>query len=279
MEVRDLYGSLIDPTQGLAGAMRSGGDGGSSRLGTPPPTSVLVALHSGIVEVDADGKATVTFDMPDFSGTVRVMAMAWTDTAVGHASADVIVRDPVVVTLSPPRFLRVGDESRLLVEINNVGGAAGTYGVALSTGDGIATPAENTDVELATGDRTSLNLTLNGMQIGDWPVVLTITAPDGTTQTKELLLGVRPISAPVTTSRIVPIEAGDSVTIGPDFFDSFMANTGADDAGDRPDRPLRRARPAARARSLPLWLRRAGLEPRLAAALSQRRGQADRHRR
>lgn len=227
MEIRDLYGSLIDPTQGLAGAMRSGGDGGSSRTGTPPATSVLVALHSGIVQVDAEGKATITFDMPDFSGTVRVMAMAWSDTAVGHASADVIVRDPVVVTLSPPRFLRVGDESRLLVEINNIEGTAGTYGVSLATGDGIATPAENTDVELATGDRTALNLALNGMQIGDWPVVLTITAPDGKTQTKELTLGVRPTSAPVTTSRLLPIPAGETITVGNDFFDSYMANTGA----------------------------------------------------
>src|SRR5690349_22360249 len=50
------------PTQGLAGAMRSGGDGESSRTGTPPATSVLVALHSGIVEVDAEGKATITLD-------------------------------------------------------------------------------------------------------------------------------------------------------------------------------------------------------------------------
>ena len=227
MDIRDLYGSLIDPTQGLAGAMRSGGDGGAARTGTPPPTSVLVALHSGIVEVDAEGKATISFDMPDFSGTVRVMAMAWTDTAVGHASADVIVRDPVVVTLSPPRFLRVGDESRLLVEINNVGGADGSYGVSLSTGEGIATPAADTEVDLAQGERTALDLALNGMQIGDWPMVLTITAPDGTTQTKELLLGVRPVSAPVTTSRVLPIAAGGSIVVGPDIFDSYMANTGA----------------------------------------------------
>ena len=226
MEIRDLYGSLIDPTQGMAGAMRSGGDGGSSRTGTPPATSVLVALHSGIVEVDADGNATVTFDMPDFSGTVRVMAMAWSETAVGHASADVIVRDPVVVTLSPPRFLRVGDESRLLVEINNISGAAGPYGLNLSTGEGIATPEETGDVELAVGDRQSFNLALNGMQIGDWPVVLTITAPDGTETKKELTLGVRPISAPVTTARILPIAAGESVTVGDDYFDSYMANTG-----------------------------------------------------
>ena len=227
MEIRDLYGSLIDPMQGLAGAMRSGGDGGSSRLGTPPPTSVLVALHSGIVKVDADGKASITFDMPDFSGTVRVMAMAWTDNAVGHASTDVIVRDPVVVTLSPPRFLRVDDASRLLVEVNNLDGEAGSYGIALSTGTGISTDAEAIEVELGEGERTSLNLALNGVSIGDWPVVVTITAPDGSTRTKELLLGVRPTSAPVTTSRLLPIPAGESVTVGNEFFDSFMANTGS----------------------------------------------------
>ncbi|HUH77092.1 MAG TPA: alpha-2-macroglobulin family protein, partial [Devosia sp.] len=101
MEIRDLYGSLIDPTQGLAGLLRSGGDGGSARLGTPPPTSVLVALHSGIVHLDESGVANIEFAMPDFAGTVRVMAMAWSESAVGHASADVIVRDPVVVNLSP----------------------------------------------------------------------------------------------------------------------------------------------------------------------------------
>ncbi len=227
MEIRDLYGSLIDPTQGLAGSMRSGGDGGASRLGTPPPITVLVAQHSGIVEVDENGKATVSFELPDFTGTVRLMAMAWTDSAVGHASADVIVRDPVVVTLSPPRFLRVGDEARLLVEVNNVGGAAGTYGLALSTGEGIATPNETNDVELKEGERTALDLKLNGMQIGDWPVQLTLTSPDGTVQTKDLLLGVRPTSAPITTSRLVPIPADEDVTIGVDYFDGLLSDTGS----------------------------------------------------
>lgn len=226
MDIRDLYGSLIDPLQGLPGAMRSGGDGGGSRLGTPPPTSVLVALHSGIVEVDAEGRATITFDMPDFAGTVRLMAMAWSASAVGHAWADVIVRDPVVVTLSPPRFLRVGDQSRLLVEINNVSGAAGEYGVTLSTGAGIETDAPASAVELGTGERTSLDLSLTGTAIGDWPLSLTVTMPDGTVLTKELLLGVRPISAPVTTSRVLPLEPGAEISISSGYFDDFLPGTG-----------------------------------------------------
>ena len=47
-----------------------------------------------------------------------------------------------MVNLSPPRFLRLYDTSRLLVEMNNVGGPAGTYRVELLTGDGISTDLE-----------------------------------------------------------------------------------------------------------------------------------------
>ncbi|GLQ54263.1 alpha-2-macroglobulin family protein [Devosia nitrariae] len=226
MDIRDLYGRLIDPTQGLPGALRSGGDGGASRLGTPPPTTVLVAQHSGIVTVDENGTASISFDLPDFAGTVRLMAMAWTDTAVGHASEDVIVRDPVVVTLSPPRFLRVGDESRLLVEVNNVTGEAGTYTVALSTGAGIGTNAGTTEVELATGARTALDLRLTGDAIGDWPVVLTLTQPDGSSLEKQLTLGVRPVSALVSTREVIPIPAGEAVSIGDDYLERYLTGTG-----------------------------------------------------
>ena len=41
----------------------------AARLAAPPPTQKLLAFYSGIVAVDADGKATVTFDLPDFNGT------------------------------------------------------------------------------------------------------------------------------------------------------------------------------------------------------------------
>ncbi|MDB5527069.1 MAG: alpha-2-macroglobulin [Devosia sp.] len=218
MDVRDLYGSLIDPTQGLPGALRSGGDGAAARLGTPPPTSVLVALHSGIVEVGADGTATVSFDMPDFSGTVRVMAMAWSADAVGHSSADVIVRDPVVVNMSPPRFLRLDDTSRLLVEINNISGPAGAYKVALTTGEGLSTDAPETSVDLAAGARTSLNLGLTGTAIGDQKLTLTVTDPTGKATVKDLTLGVRAASGPRTTSKLLTIEPGATVTIDGSYF-------------------------------------------------------------
>ena len=51
-----------------------------------------------------------SFDLPAFNGTVRLMAVAWSPTGVGQAATDVLVRDPVVVTASLPRFLAPGDQ-------------------------------------------------------------------------------------------------------------------------------------------------------------------------
>ncbi len=227
VEIRDLYGLLIDPTQGLPGALRSGGDGSGGRLGTPPATSVLVALHSGVVEVGPDGTGTVTFDMPDFSGTVRVVAMAWTANAVGHAWKDAIVRDPVVVTMSPPRFLRIGDESRLLVEINNVSGTPGTYKVELFTGKGLTTDAAETSVDLAVGARTSLNLGLTGTEIGDQTIKVIITDPAGKATVKDLTLGFRATSAPQTVSELIPLEPGATLTLDASRFATMLPHTGS----------------------------------------------------
>ncbi|MEQ1769626.1 MAG: alpha-2-macroglobulin family protein [Devosia sp.] len=226
-EFRDLYGQLIDPLQGMGGALRSGGDGSGSRFGSPPPTSVLVALHSGIVEVGPDGTATVTFDMPDFSGTVRLMAMAWSATGVGHAVKDIVVRDPVVVTLSPPRFLRLNDESRILVEVNNIDGLPGAYKIELVTGEGLSTDAAVTDVDLAAGARTSLNLKLVGTAIGDNDLKVVVTGPDGKQLTKELVLGVRPAAAPRTDRKLIKLGPGETTEIGASYFEGMIPQSGS----------------------------------------------------
>ena len=146
MEIRDIYGLLIDRMQGVPGTVRSGGDSEAVRLQAPPPTQKLLAFYSGIVRGrrrrQGVGHASTC---PTSTARVRVMAMAWTKTGVGHAAKDVIVRDPVVVTASIPRFLAIGDTSRLLVEINNVAGPAGDYALSVATGEGIGFADEDAE--------------------------------------------------------------------------------------------------------------------------------------
>jgi len=229
-EIRDLYGNLIDTTQGALGRIRSGGDGGAVRLGAPPPTEELVAFHSGIVRVDANGRATVSFDMPDFNGTVRVMAEAWTEDGVGHAVEDVFVRDPVVVNASLPPFLHFGDSSRLLVEIDNISGPAGAYRLLVDADQGIGIPAGSTEFELtlAEEERSTLVVPITGDGFGDFEIRVTLLMPDGTALPKNLVLGVRPPGLEVTTVNHLEIPPnGGVLTLRAEAFSGLVRGTGS----------------------------------------------------
>ncbi len=125
-EMRDLYSYLIDGMQGTRGAIRSGGDSVAEAKGERP-TQEPLARFSGVVKANADGTVPIAFDIPAFNGTVRVMAVAWTATKTGEAQADVIIRDPIVVQPTVPRYLALGDRSQFHIDINNVEGATGDY--------------------------------------------------------------------------------------------------------------------------------------------------------
>ena len=80
--------------------------GGEGLTTTPVKT---VALWSGVVDTGLDGKAVVHLPAADFNGQLRIMAVAWTDEAVGSNATEMTVRQPVVADLDLPRFLSPGD--------------------------------------------------------------------------------------------------------------------------------------------------------------------------
>ena len=137
LDYRDYYGRLLDPNLGPAAAVNYGGDevGGAGLTVTPIKT---VALWSGVVETGPGGKVKVKLPAADFNGQLRIMAVAWTDDAVGSASTDMIVRQPVVAELATPRFLSPGDQALATLELHNVEGRAGAYTAVISGQGGIA---------------------------------------------------------------------------------------------------------------------------------------------
>ena len=155
VDIRDIYGYLIDGMEGVAGAPHSGGDG-SGNLEGNLPTQPPLALYSGVVKVGPDGAASVTFDIPAFNGAARVMAIAWSKTKVGSAEATVVVRDPVVVTATLPRFLNIGDRSQMHLDIDNVEGDAGDYKLDLDIHGPLSAQADalSKTVKLAAHQRT-----------------------------------------------------------------------------------------------------------------------------
>lgn len=214
LEMRDLYGRLIDGSLGATGRLRTGGDGGQMPLQGSPPTEKLVAFFSGAIKLDAEGMANVRFDIPQFNGTARIMAVAWTKSGVGHAVKDVVIRDPVVVTASLPKFLAPGDRAELRLDIANTDGPAGDYQLQVTTNGPVTveqTAAEM--VNLGAGGKSALTLPLAGQYPGDGLVTVRLSNASGLSLEQTLNIPVRPAALPVTQRHVVNVAAGSSLTV------------------------------------------------------------------
>lgn len=134
IEVRDLYGKLIEPLPGSVGVLKMGGDGGalSRNLQALSKKSFkVVSLYKGLVSLDKTGKGLVQLDIPEFNGTLRLMAVAFDEKRLGSQQNDLLVRDPVIVEGILPRFLAMGDQSQLSLSLFNVKGEAGEYSLVV----------------------------------------------------------------------------------------------------------------------------------------------------
>ncbi|WP_328591472.1 alpha-2-macroglobulin family protein [Marimonas lutisalis] len=229
MDIRDVYGRLIDGMNGAMGEVRSGGDAGSEmRMQSPPPTEELVAYFSGPVTVGPDGRARVSFDLPEFNGTVRLMAVAWSKSAVGQSEADVLVRDPVVVTASLPRYLAPGDQSRLLLEIVHADGPSGRMGLDV-TADGVAldSMAIPSGVTLEDQGKVTLSVPVTAQGAGDHKLSIVLNTPDGRQLTKRLVLPVRSNDPELSVTRRFDLAAGDTFTLDDNVFAGLRTGTGS----------------------------------------------------
>ncbi|MGL4309609.1 MAG: alpha-2-macroglobulin family protein, partial [Paracoccaceae bacterium] len=225
---RDIYGRLIDGLNGEMGKVRSGGDAAAQmRLQSPPPTEELVAYFSGPVEVGADGYARTSFDMPSFNGSVKLMAVAWSKTGVGKDDAEVLVRDPVVVTASLPRFLQPGDESRLLLEIVHASGPIGRMGLDVTAEGVTLADGAPSGFDLAEKGKFTISLPISaGDATGVATVRLALTTPDGKQLVKTLALPVQVNDPEIARSTQVTLAAGDSFTLDAAAFTGFRPGTG-----------------------------------------------------
>ena len=227
VELRDLYGRLIDGMQGNLGRIRSGGDAGQVRLNAPPPTEDLVAFFSGPVRFDGDGRAEVQFDLPDFNGTVRLMAVIWSGKGVGHAVKDVLVRDPVVLQAALPRFLAPGDASRVRVELAHVSGPAGEAVLTASTGSGITLDgAAEHKIALEQDGRVTVLIPATAAAVGDHQVKLDLVTPGGERLTKTLRLPVRVNDPEVVRQNQIALAPDGRLVVDAGTFDGFVAGTG-----------------------------------------------------
>lgn len=231
LEMRDLYGRLI-VSEGRRGQLRFGGDGedaafAEEQMETPPVRTVrTVALFSGIVPVGPDGRARVPLEIPDYNGELRLMAVAWTDDAVGSTSQPMTVRDPVVSEVALPRVLAPTDRATVTLSLHNVDGPAGTYRATLGADGPVAFEGDGSfAADLDRDGRFTAEAVLTADSVGIGDITLELRGPGGFAVTRSWQIAVRP-SQPYVTDRIAGLlEPGETLVVDDALLAEYLPDT------------------------------------------------------
>lgn len=230
--LRDLYGRLINGLSGTQGRLRVGGDAATAGLSMDgnPPTEKPVSLYSGVVDLDENGEAMISFDVPQFNGTLKLMAVAWSEQKLGSANAELIVRDPVVMTTTLPRFLAPGDQSRLLVQFDNTDGPAGDYDLTVTASSGLDL-GETADgvVTLEEGATARILIPLTATAVGNAELQISLTGPADQIILKDLVLPMRANTQPLQDAKSVVLAPSsadaNSFTISSSVLEAYVPGT------------------------------------------------------
>ncbi|MEM9048729.1 MAG: alpha-2-macroglobulin family protein [Pseudomonadota bacterium] len=228
VELRDLYGRLIDGLAGDPGRLREGGDGDLDRSQAAPPVDELVAFFSGPIRVGPDGTARAVFEMPDFNGTVKLMAVTWSEAGIGQAETELLVRDPVVITTAAPRFLAPGDSSILRVDLAHAKGPYGDMALEITADAAVSLPPGlSGTVPLARLGRAELEIPIEAVRVADAAVTVALTTPNGTRLVKRHLIGVRAYDPEIARTSRIPLAARDGrLVLDAQAFDGIIPGTG-----------------------------------------------------
>lgn len=120
----DLYPLLFPEVK--ARLSSTGGDENlemKKRINPMPAKRIkIVSYWSGIKKANGNGDAEFEFDVPQFSGEIRLMAVSYKGQNFGSAENTMTVADPVVISTALPRFLSPGDSVNVSVTLSNTTG-------------------------------------------------------------------------------------------------------------------------------------------------------------
>ncbi|OWY23157.1 alpha-2-macroglobulin [Sphingobacteriales bacterium UPWRP_1] len=215
VESFDIYPYLFPEI--MAGGMLSGGDGYNLNKRINPVTAKrakLVTYWSGLIKSNSAGKAEFVIDIPQFSGDLRAMAVAYKDKSFGSADTHIKVADPVVVSTGLPRFLSPGDTITVPVTLTNT---------TKNSTQAKVTIAANNFLSVVGSNSTSLSLNAGAENRAEFKVVakpdigvgkITVSADAmGETFTEETEIAVRPPASLQKISNSGSIQPGQAQTI------------------------------------------------------------------
>jgi alpha-2-macroglobulin len=117
----DMYPLLFPELRNRMSSTGGDGDLDMNKRVNPMPAKrfKLMSFWSGLKKADGNGFVDFEYDIPQFSGEVRLMAIAFKDNKFGAAESTTRVADPIVLSAALPRFMSPGDTILVPVTITN----------------------------------------------------------------------------------------------------------------------------------------------------------------
>ncbi len=225
VDAYDVYGRIIESLDGVIGKLRFGGDMALQPLAQARrPTSKVqtVDLFSGPVKLDAKGNAKIALKVPDFNGTLRVSALAYSADRYGNGDAEIVVRAPIVAEASYPRVLAPGDRSNVTLDLTNFTGKAGDFDVKVE-GLGPLTVAQGArSAKLAVGGKTTLTFPLSAGEGYTTAKIRVQVNGNGFKVDRRFDVPVRPAWPSVLRTKTQTLNALDTVAMDAGFADGLM---------------------------------------------------------
>ena len=117
----DIYPLLFPEIKGLLSSTGGDQDAEMKKRVNPMPAKrfKIMSYWSGIQKTNSSGEASFEFDIPAFSGEIRLMALAYKDGQFGSKENTMTVADPIVLSSALPRFMSPRDSVTVPVTITN----------------------------------------------------------------------------------------------------------------------------------------------------------------
>lgn len=221
----DAYGKVIENYDGGMAKLRFGGDADLTAGKKPESEVKLLSLFQGPVRFGADGTAQVTFDLPDFNGAVRLMAVAFDKERFGSAEKEVIVAAPVVTQLAMPRFLAPGDTSVFTLDVHNLSGQDQSLRLTMRTEGTVDLTEGERNIDLKDGEKTTLRFPVTATgAFGKGKIYLELAGSDFK-QRRDWTIGVRPGWPAISEKAFSVVQPGESYTLDPALVKGLIPET------------------------------------------------------
>lgn len=177
----------------------------------------LVSYWSGLVKTNSFGNAEYEIDIPQFSGSLRIMAVAHKDKSFGSAEKNMTVADPIVISSTIPRFLSPGDTAYVSSTLSNTTKKGGNVKATISTSGalGIVEDKNATLSVDANSEGVAYFKVYAKNELGNGKITIKASA-FGETFTEETDMSVRPAVPLVQSSNSGSVQGGKNITLNVD---------------------------------------------------------------